>query len=189
MIPDYRLSTTSIRSSIIGARGRGTATLMDYEDGGIAISDPSQGLRVQVWRGQLVGQNVVIVAESTLEEMVVYNGSRVTEFSFTFDQNMRPVVTVIDVNRIKLRFYDSFIADYTTEDFGNTWSNPRVFLDDKRQPMLAVSDVILAYIRAGNLYMRLQRDRYGVEYFLRDNASGLHTFGMGKNWRLQFHMK
>lgn len=162
---------------------------MDYEDGGIAISDPSQGLRVQVWKGQLVGQTVVIEAESTGETMTVYNGSRITELSFTFDQNMRPVVVVVDVNRTKLRFYDSFISDYTTEDFGNTWSNPRVFLDDKRQPLLAVSDVILAYIRAGNLYMRLQRDRYGVEYFLRDKASGLHTFGMGRNWRLQFHMK
>ena len=66
----------------------------------------------------------------------------------------------------------------------------RCCLDDKRQSATAQgnNDIILAYVRAGKLYYRQQRDRYEVEYLLAEEipAKVLTRIGMSKNYRLQF---
>jgi hypothetical protein len=65
-----------------------------------------------------------------------------------------------------------------------------VCLDDKRPLQNAVSDVILAYTRSGNLYFRAQRDRYLVEYPLATAVTGtLDKVGMNTVNRLQFEFR
>jgi hypothetical protein len=64
-------------------------------------------------------------------------------------------------------------------------------LDDKRALASATNDVILAYIRAGGLYYRQQRDRFAVEYVVGTgvgSSSRIVALGMGANMRLQIKL-
>ena len=69
--------------------------------------------------------------------------------------------------------------------------NPRVTLDDKRRGQTSSSDVILAYLRAGSLYYRQQRDRYLTEYLLTANppCGGLATLCMSTGGRLHLALR
>jgi hypothetical protein len=68
-------------------------------------------------------------------------------------------------------------------------------LDDKRPGQRDFSDILIFYLKdppaqqPQRLYMRAQRDRYGVEYMLGNLPSGttaLYKAGMAVNGRLRF---
>ncbi len=112
-----------------------------------------------------------------------------TEISFSFDVNMQPVVAFVASGQSYLNWYDSSVNDYITTSLGADITTPRVALDDKRYVATngyQLSDVILAYIRAGNLYYRQQRDRYGVERLLATNIKPLIRIGFNRGLRFQW---
>ncbi|WP_444922937.1 hypothetical protein ACJJH9_12200 [Microbulbifer sp. DLAB2-AF] len=90
----------------------------------------------------------------------------------------------------KLYWYDSSQGAQITTDWPGIVT-PKVSLDDARSTQSAVSDVIFAYLKNGNLYHRLQRDRYGNEYLLASdvNSPGLIKIGMNWQFRFQFLLK
>ena len=88
------LSNPSVISPIIGARGLTGSLTLDHEDGGIDIGDPSEGLMYQVWTGTIEGDNIVLRGENG-NSYTLNAGSGVTEISFSFDQNMRPVIVYV----------------------------------------------------------------------------------------------
>lgn len=184
-MPDNMLSTTPVPGQIVGGRSLSVTSTVDYEDGGIALNDPSAGLLYQVWRGRLIGDDVVLDAPE-VEPVTVYSDSAITEFSFTFDQNMRPVVTFMADNIAYLYWYDSTVPGQVTTEIGSGVISPRVILDDKRPLGLAQSDVILAYVRAGALRTRIQRDRFLVEYTHAATGGRLVKVGFSDQLRLQF---
>ena len=188
MIPENRLSTTPQVSEFADARALASTNLVNYETGGVNISDSSQGLMVQTWRGQLIGNDITLDVPSNplITPYIVYSGTSITEFSFTFDQLMRPVVAFVQNKSSKLYWYDSSVASYVTVDFGASFSNPRVTLDDKRLTSTTDSDVILAYIENNALYYRQQRDRFLTPRLLYVGVTSLITIGFGKNNRLLF---
>jgi len=192
MIPGGQLSSEAITARIIGGRGKDISGTRDFEHGGIALNDPSEGKMFQIWSGKLEGNNIILESPSTDPE-VIYNASGITEFSFTFDQNMRPTISFIQDTIAKYRWYDSTIPDYRVSIIPGDIRTPKVFLDDKRVSQDLKSDILLAYIKVRrnikDLYYRLQRDRYATEYLLKKNCGGLlHTFGMNKKLRLQFEI-
>src|SRR5690606_25942974 len=84
------------------------------------------------------------------------------------------------------------IQGYTLTTLPARSKSPRAVLDDKRSHQISVSDIIIAYIRDNNLYARIQRDRYEIEYQListLDPDAILDQIGMGTNWRLHFRLK
>jgi hypothetical protein len=194
MIPDDELSTTPVPGDIIGGRALEGSAFLDHEDGGVGLGDAGEGLTYQIWKGTNDGSDIKLIDE-LLNETVIYSGSDISEFSFSFDQNMQYVVTFIENDVPKLKWYDSTIEDYAVTEFAGIES-PKVFLDEKRLFNLENSDVIFTYLKVSlgvpSLYFRQQRDRYGVEYFLKEITGytnlKINKFGMSDNLRLQWEM-
>jgi len=192
MIPDYRLSTTSSPADFLGGRALVGNKLLDYETGGIGLNDASQGIDVQIWRGRYIGLDIVLDVPDNPEilpiTVLTIAGSSITEFSFTFDQLMNPIVAYVQGGESKLNFYDSSVSAYVTVNYGTSVSNPRLSFDDKRDSQLSESDVIFAYIENNSLYFRAQRDRFLTAYLLQTGVKKLQKIGMNVALEMQFNV-
>lgn len=171
--------------------------LIDWELAGIAINDPSQGLRVQLWtlEGKLnetTGLIDVIVSAPSVAPTVLFSGADISEVALSFDQNMNPFVAYMQAGSAKIYWYDPLIPGMTHTTLPSGCYDLRCTLDDKRGFAVGDSDIVLAYIRAGNLCVRYQSDRYGVENIQRAGAGSnarLVSMAMNNGSRLQFRLR
>lgn len=161
---------------------------VDWEIGGWNISDPTKGGNIRGWKCYTDGTDVWI---ETIEEPIYrykwLTGSGITEVTFSFDQLMRPTVAYVEGGVMKMRWYDTLATDYTTTTYEGC-AFPWITRDDKRTMQSPISDVMVFYVRAGVVYYRQQRDRYGVEYTLIDTgdpAAKTLLLGMNEGLRLQ----
>jgi len=185
MIKNNSLSSDVVSGNFINGRFYPVSEFIDYESGGVAIQDPSKGLLYQIWSARLENDHVYISSGNTTEYSI-FSGSNITEISFTFDQNMRFTLSYVEGGDSKLYWYDSAIPGMTITNFGTSFKNPRITIDDKRATQTSNSDIIMAYIKNGNLYYRQQRDRFNTEYLLKTGVSKLKKIGMNDKLRLQF---
>ena len=188
MLPEDSLSGQPVQAPFIGGRALPVKNNIDYETGGIAIQDPSRGLEYQVWRARISNDKTQIIVDAeSVQPFVLLSGFNITEVSITFDQNMQPVVAYVENEQAKMLWYDATIPANVTITLTGAIT-PRVSLDDKRDNQSLVSDVILAYIKDGNLYQRKQRERYENERLLASeiNKPGLIKIGMNTKLRFQF---
>jgi hypothetical protein len=166
-----------------------TSPWVDYERGGVALRDASQGLDVKDWKLRFVSPEVRISADG-VAETVLFSEAGITEVSLAFDQNMNPVVAYVQTGTAKIRWYDSLAEAQVISTLPAGSVSPRLSLDDKRALQSGTSDVILAYVRDDALYFRAQRDRFEVEYLLKEAVGGLLVrIGMNTIGRLQFLME
>lgn len=184
-MPGNTLSSQFIGAPFVGARSLEVSDILDYEDGGVALNDASQGLQVKAWRGRLIGDSVVLDADG-VAPVTIYTGQGITEISFSFDQNMRPVLAFVRDGLPFLRWFDGTVNQTVNYPLPTDAITPRVTLDDKRATQIGVSDVIVAYVRDGKLCTRQQRDRFLIEYVHSDVPKGLIKIGMNTKDRLQF---
>jgi|GEM_PF-767329 len=189
-IPFGALSSVPVVSSLVAPDDRIRETyLQDWERGGIALNDPSQGLNVRDWRAYTDGITVWVAPDPEgAPATAVLTGAGITEVSLAFDQNMQATLAFIEAGTQKLWWYDTLAGVMVVTSFPGARSG-MLSMDDKRHGSGAYNDVIFAYIRDGSLRYRQQRDRYGVEYTLgavAGSRSRLLQFGMGENNRLQF---
>lgn len=193
-LPDLVFSTQSDPAVFIGGRAFPVQKHIDYEWGPIAISDPSRGSMYQIWRARMENNFVYLSAPNT-PEFVLLDLPNVTEISFTFDQNGRHIFVYVQADVVKMHWYDTALGDYTTTTYAGDMITPRIALDDKREMQRGISDVVLFYVKPvrneqneiidGALYMRMQRDRYLIEYQMATSlTSGIVKCGMMNNWRL-----
>jgi len=188
VMPDNVLSTVPINAAFSGARALPVTRTVDYEDGGIAIQDPSKGSQYQRWRGRLLGDDIILDAPE-VEAFAVFSGPDITEISFTFDQNMRPAIAYLQAGVSKLWWFDSVAGAQVITEYPGAIT-PRVVLDDKRFTQTSNSDVILGYVRDGALYYRRQRDRFTIERLLDAGPHvGLIKIGFNVQLRLQYLME
>jgi len=185
MIPEQRLSAQRIRAELILPDPQ-INRLEAKHLGGVALNDPSGGLSVQTWYIRATGNQVFVRADSVAETLLFSVAGTITEASLAFDQNMRPFVAFIEDGVAKYRWFDSALGGQTISSLPAGVSDPRCTLDDNRPTQTNISDIILAYIRAGNLYFRAQRDRYEIEYLLREGVPELRQVGLNRKLRLQF---
>lgn len=189
MLPDNTHSSIAFGANYLAPDDRVTTPLVDWERGGIALNDASQGLLVRNWRCWLNYIDVMLQAEGG-SPVLLFQEVGITELAFCFDQNMRYSVAFVQAGVLKLRWYDSSVGAFVTSVFDEA-VNPKLALDDKRATQIAQSDMILAYIRGSTLYYRQQRDRFLVERVLRTDLypnTKLKNIGMSKNLRLQFEL-
>jgi len=200
MMPDNVLSRPNQPGRFLSPDDREVGQYMTvaYEQGGIAISDPTQGLQVQNWVFWITnyiplvgGDGIAVRPETGGAEELIYSGVKITEVSGSFDANMKPVIAFVENNVAKLRWYDATVPGYTLTELPNCYS-PRLTLDDKRDSANNSRDILLFYLdNVGALKERIQRERYGVEYEimspdLRRVAVG--RVGMADNFRLQIEI-
>lgn len=197
-LPQNSLSSSTVMSPLLYPDNIIRSTeLEDFELGGIALQDPSQGLMVQSWRGAIdpVSLNCTLAPFEIGSPTVVFTETipAPIEFSFSFDSNMRYMaVTRWADNTVKMRWYDTAIPGYTITTYTGIKSM-MLTLDDKRPVADTYRDVLFTYIKADNkLYYRQQRDRFLIERVLdpdlRDNLR-ITQFGMGKNLRMQWRLE
>lgn len=189
MLPDNTHSTIAIPGLFLMPDDRVTTPLSDYEWGGVALTDASQGLMLKVWRCWLDRYDINLQVEGG-PVMTIFQEIDVTEIALCFDQNMRWSVAYIQGGILKLRWFDSVLGQYVVSVFTEA-RTPKMALDDKRQTHLDTSDMVLAYMRGSTLYYRQQRDRFMVERVLRDNLypnTKLKNIGMGNKLRMQFEL-
>lgn len=171
----------------------------DWQLGGIALNNGSQGLQVQAWFLQITGtpiSNNVVISSDTQSPLTLFTAPNITEVSLSFDQNMNPAVAYVSQGNPYFWWYDATIPGYTIITLPTTITHPRCTIDDKRsrEVNLGLTDIILAYINNNNLCFRQQRDRFTIEYVLYDNITSiipnpiLSKIGMSLINRLQFQV-
>ena len=165
---------------------------MDYEIGGIGLNDPSAGLEYQVWTCTLDIDPETFVGSVFLEapntpRTFIFSYPGITEISLTFDQNMQPFIAFFADGVALFRWFDSFTSEFTITALPIGTTQPKASLDDKRFHQVGNSDIILAYVRDGNLYYRYQQERYLVEHLYVTGVTGrLLQVGMNELNRMQF---
>lgn len=189
MLPGNVLSTEVIPMPFLPPRDYPPQQLVDFEMGGVGLQDPSRGLQVKIWRCRYLSNLSFVLDADDVADITVLSLPDVTEFSFTFDQNMNVCIAYVDATGAHLWWYDTTLPGRVTLALTGA-ATPKIALDDKRTGELATSDIILAYIKSGNLYYRQQRDRFTVERLLAAGAGpGLRRIGMGLNWRFLFEIQ
>ena len=184
-MPQNVLSTTPVPSAFIGARALASHERVDYEEGPIAIQDVTQGLQAQRWRMRLINGEFWLDAPA-VPEFIAYTAAGASELSFTFDQQGRLVLAYVQDGQPKLYWFDSAAPGFVVTDLPTDAITPKIILDDKRFTQVQISDVILQYVRAGRLKMRMQRDRFLIEYDLSAGPwTGIAKLGFNRGLRLQ----
>lgn len=192
MLPDSVLSTQIVSAPFTYPRNIPKSPNVSYEFGGIALQDPSQGLRVQVWRGEYLNGQVVLSAPA-VPAAPLLTIADVVDLDISFDQNMNPFVCYeLEDGTARFYWFDSSLPGFTTTTLATGSFDLRCAHDDTRKLQVerGVSDVILAYLRAGSLYFRAQRERYQTEHLLSDEIGdrGLMRVGMNSQLRFQFQL-
>lgn len=190
MIPGNALSSETFQNRFVEFTNDPSTPLIDVEIGGTAIGDPEAGLQVQLWTARYEAPNIILSAD-TVDDSVLFSRAGITELSLAFDQAMRPFVAFTDAGGSAYWWYDPVEEAQVISPYLPAGSvNLRCTLDDKRILNQGNSDIILAYMRAGDLYFRQQRDRYLTEYLLKTAAgSRLVNIGMNAGNRLQFRLQ
>lgn len=167
---------------------------IDYELGGVALQDPSQGLSMQTWRCWFDRQASAVMVESpNTPPTKIFDQEDITWLSFCFDQNMRwcAVYTIQDGSSY-LRWYDSSLPGYAVTQMPNGVITPFLTLDDKRPSQNGFSDIILAYIENQSACIRVQRERFQVPHVWQEDIPKdwvIRNFGMSNKLRLQMEIR
>lgn len=194
MLPEDSLSSELAARYLLYPDSLPFSNSRDYEMGGIAISDPSQGLLVQPWTAYVDEEGYIYVAPIGTEDPApLMQVEDATWLGITFDRNMNVVLCwwIEAENTSYLYWFDSTVSAYVTTSYPDTRC-PRVCHDDKRPEANDWSDVVFAYIdtEENALYMRYQRDRYGTAYWLADVSAPQYRYftkmGMSTNNRILF---
>jgi len=181
MIPNNQLSSKSVYANFFTPVR--VDDLIDYEWAGVDIYDASQGMQAKLWT--CFYESGVIKVKNDVVEHSLLTVSNVNALSFAFDLNMRPIITYVVNNEVFLWWFDSSVGDQVTTNFGSEFKTPQLALDEHRNQFSSNADVIFAYIKGSHLYVRIQRDRYQIEYDLGDGQA-LIQIGMMENNRFGF---
>lgn len=194
MIPDNRVSTTAHHAAFNDPTRGPVEYLRDYERAGVALYDGTKGMQVKVWEGRVVDKMEVQVSAPGVPWTSLFTRAVVVEeISIAFDNNMFPFVTFTEASGGAWIYW--FDSSDNTQKFTQLPAgtvSPRCCIDDHRPSQNANSDVVLAYLRGGSLYVRYQRERYGTEYLMQAGLGAnarLVDVGMNRIWRLQFRLR
>lgn len=189
MLPDNTLIELD-SASFLPPRNKPQTATECWELGGIGLSDTSQPF-IYNWRGYVQEKTIYLCRDDAAPIAVLGFLGVVTELNFSFDQNMRPIITYVEDGVAKLYWYDASAAKNVLTLYPDI-KNPRLSLDDKRKFNIGGSDIIFAYVTEYNrLCYRLQRERYGIEHELMvdDSATAikpLRLFRIGMNTANRF---
>lgn len=188
MIPENRLSTTAVLSGWLNPPA--VRAIYSQHWGPVAIQDPAEGMLYQLWEARIAFNAITVQAPNTVATTLFTRVNEIKQVSLAFDQSGFPVVAFVEsTGAAFLRWFDTTVPGYVITPLASGVLTPRVTLDDARQFAGAISDVILAYVRAGNLYYRQQRDRYTIERLLKAGVEELKHVSMNNGLRLQFKYK
>jgi hypothetical protein len=132
-------------------------------------------------------------APNTAPFVELVTATPATWIGMSIDQNARVFLTYADgTGNAFYYWFDSTIPGYRLSSIPGPVFRPFTALDDNRIPDINSSDILLCYVRSGVLYMRQQRDRFGIEYTLGNVPSSgvdLTQIGFSHGLRFQFELQ
>lgn len=190
MLPDNALSVTPVPAALSYKIRRRSIPLIDYEQGGVAIGDGTQGLDVQLWVAEYVGGQIVVYPDADhTQRTVVLTLPSVQRVGLAFNTGMHPTIAYEDLSGAHLYYYDAAVLSYVTADFPGI-QYTCCTSDEKRPLLFSNSDVLYVYMKGTNLCYRQQRDKYGIEYTLQTGLSAeLIAVCMNQKKRVQFRLR
>lgn len=204
MLPDNTLAPTAhISGFSFPVKSSAPADKMqDWELAGYYLNEPGRGLMVKLWHLRAVANadtgeiDVIVSAPGGVQwgepSRVLFSGEEITEVALSFDQNMNPFVAYMQGGSAKIYWWDPTLPGMTHTTLPAGCYDLRCTLDDKRQFNVGNSDIVLGYVRAGNLCVRYQRDRYENETVLRAGIGAdarLVSMAMNNGSRMQFRLR
>ncbi|MGP5531231.1 hypothetical protein ACTXMK_05425 [Psychrobacter celer] len=189
-LPEPVVINDGITAPFLYPRSKSYLPTESWDNGGVALSDPSEELTKYVWKAWTDGTSIKVKRDDLDDYHAVLMDTNITEIDLTFDQNMRPCIAYVANGISKLYWYDTQEAKQVIDEYPDI-TNPRVSLDDKRRFNVANSDIIFAYQKGDTLCYRVQRERYTVERVLATNSKRriLWRIGMGRNNRFLFYWR
>lgn len=169
--------------------------LVDYETGGPALAVGSDSHAFQ-WVAHSDGTSVWVSREGVAPALLLTD-TGITEIALAFDQTMNPHIAYVASGVAKWFYWDTLASAYDTMTL-TTARSPRCCSDEKTPQFSGDRDVVLAYMKGDGLFLRLQRDRFTVEYEKEpdpDNhapfteSTRLTILGMNTGNRLQFRFQ
>lgn len=193
-IAEDRMSTTVVQSAWLAPDERTRTLDEDYEQGPIALNDPSAGLLYQPWglTWDFASGDFTVTPETTGTPSVVHNAVAVTQCSLAFDQNGHVNVAYTSNQQAYLYWYDTNVAGWVTTQLAIDVVTPTLTLDDKRSTQTNISDILLWYTRQQpdetyNLYKREQRERFLVEDLMAEGVPP-YIYKCGLNYGLRVQL-
>lgn len=158
------------------------APLIDYEVGGVAINDPSQGLRGYDWTAEFDPADGWVYVwredQGKASKVAVLQRPGITHLGLAFDQNMRVHLCWTDATGSFLWRFSNEAGGMITVPIPGA-STPAITLDDHRPERVSDSDIILSYISGTQLCFRVQRELYDVVHATElGTAAELNAAGM-----------
>lgn len=196
MMPNNALSSTPVPGNFLPPRTQprvsAAAGTADQAYGGVAIGDASQGIRYQVWTAYADPSGNLWLEAPNTAAYEFLPGVGAAWVALAFDQSARIFLAwSTSTGAASYYWYDSTITAYRVSTL--VGYIPRIFasLDDARPAQSTQSDILLVYELSGQLYMRQQRDRFGVAYDLGTAPSGAPLAQIGPSTvnRFQFAFK
>ena len=179
-------------SERVGSRSN---LLIDYERGGATIGVASNSSEFE-WQVETDGTSVWVSREG-VAPVLILTDTNITEVNLALDQTMNVHIAFVADGVAKWRYWDTLTNSYQVMTLTDC-RTPRCCSDEKTPEFSGVRDVILTYLRDASLYVRLQHDRYTVEYAKvpdEDNhesiteSSKIASFGMNTGRRLQWRFQ
>jgi hypothetical protein len=151
--------------------------------GPIELNDSKGVLNSRYWLVTQVDGQVQIQGADGLEWGVSENLFNellpIEQISLTFDQLGRPLVFYrVGEDTLKLYWYDPVAQQNTLTAFGQG-IDPLASFDFPQDTGQPFTDVLLFYVRNDKIYMRVQRDRYAIEYPASDVIPGVRLRSAG----------
>lgn len=180
------LSDRPVLSPFIGARRIPPSEWVSYDDGPVAIQNPSKGLLFQVWRARYISDTVYLAAPN-YPETPFFTKRCIQSISLSFDQNGRPLLTYLHEGNLYLYWHHTVTQKYEHTLINTNVTSHHVSLDVRTPITILVSQVVIGYIKDNNLYYAWQKDRYAVDYLVARNVNGnLLQIGFTRQYRFQF---
>lgn len=172
MIPGNKLSQVGLKYRWSGIEQPDPTALLDYELGGAALNDVSKGLLYQLWTFSATNKSVYVTPTEGGPIHVFDAANNIEELAGTFDQNMNTFVAFKQNTQWSYRWFNTETAAYAISDLPVGVDSCKCTLDDKRYTETSDSDILIFYTLNDNLYFRMQRDRYAIDYLLREGVGG-----------------
>lgn len=188
MIPYNTLVLTDRYTRLVEPESLKKTGLVDYEKGGVALGDSSEGLNKYNWELNVVSNTKAMLHREGITPIQVFTyPSKPLDVAFCFDQSMNVVLAWQDKDfNLYLRRYNSATNSFQVLNLG-IGKCPRLTLDEKRSEFISNSDVILAYITNKSLVYRVQREGFNTIHVVEEEmlaSQRLARIGV-KGFRLQ----
>lgn len=167
--------------------------VFDIKNGPSVIGVEGQDFFQRMWicyqrEGNVYIRGAVDANNWSAESLLFAEASVIESISFTFDQFSRVTVFYAIGTNLYLYYFDSVLSAFTKRLLVSNAYWPVINFDYITEPFRAESDVMLYYVKDDTIFMRIQRDRFDIEYDSDVSYQGIKIQSCGKTANNRFQV-